>query len=159
VSFQYDQRGRRISRTLPAGQTESFTYDGNGNVLTHSDFNGKTTTYTYDAANHLLTKVPDPSLNETTVTYTYFAGLRSTMADASGTTNYTYTGGSHLQQKHTPEGTVNFIYDLAGNLTSLNGGTAVTYTYDVLNRLSTVSESGNLRSAILDHGGADCWKY
>lgn len=51
ASYAYDQRGRRVQRTLPLGQSESYAYDAAGNVLTSTDFNGKTTTHTYDNVN------------------------------------------------------------------------------------------------------------
>jgi len=83
-TYTYDKLGRRIGRTLPAGQSESYGYDNAGNLKTKTDFNGKTTTYTYDTSNRLLTKVPDARFNAPTVTFTYFNnGLRHTMADVS----------------------------------------------------------------------------
>jgi YD repeat-containing protein len=51
-------------------------------------------------------------------------------------------------QESSPEGTLNYSYDLAGNLLSLAATSATTgntvttnYTYDALNRLSTVTEA------------------
>lgn len=67
--------------------------------------------------------------------------MRASMTDASGTTTYTYYGNGLLQQKNTPEGQINHSYDNAKNLTNLFGGFNVNYTYDALNRLSTVQET------------------
>src|SRR5262249_53019357 len=68
-----------------------------------------------------------------------------TMTDPSGTTSYTYDTRNRLTQKQTPEGTLNYTYDNAGDvltLASSNGnGISLTYTYDVLNRLSTVTDN------------------
>ena len=62
------------------------------------------------------------------------------MTDLSGTTTYTYeplTG--RLQSKQTPQGTLSYTYDLAGNLkttqSSNSGGASVTYTYDAFGNL------------------------
>jgi len=84
----FDQLYELTAKTLPDGSlTESRSYDSNGNMVSLTHFSGKTTTYTYDALNRLLTRAPDPTLNEPTVTFTYTAtGKRATMSDASGRT-------------------------------------------------------------------------
>lgn len=110
------------------------------------DFNGKTTTYTYDSMRRMLTKVPDASLNQPAVTFTYNAnGQRATMNDASGETVYTYDVRNRLATKQTPFGTLTYTYDNASNLlttrSSNANGVSVDYTYDVLNRLSTVKDN------------------
>jgi YD repeat-containing protein len=46
-----------------------------------------------------------------------------------------------LSTKATPEGTLNYTYDAAGNLASMttaDGNVSIEYTWDELNRLSTV---------------------
>ncbi len=114
TSYSYDQRGRRLQRKLPLGQTESYTYDPNGNVATRTDFNGRTTSYSYDAGNRLLTKNADPyfvfnHIGAAAVTFSYDRyGQRSTMSDAAGTTSWVQ-------------------YDFENRLISANG---ITYTYD-----------------------------
>jgi RHS repeat-associated protein len=113
------------------------------NLVSLTHFNGKTTTYTYDSLNRLLTRVPDATLSEPTVTFTYTAtGKRATMTDGSGTTTYTYDSLDRLETKATPEGTLNYTYDPAGHLASMSSshtnGVSASYTYDSLNRLITV---------------------
>ena len=136
--------GRRISRSLPAGQSESYSYDAVGNLQSKIDFNGKTTTYVYDSNDRLQSKTPDPSFNAPAVAFTYSAtGKRLTMWDVSGVTTYTYDPQTdRLLQKQTPEGTLNYTYDVAGNLKSLQSqnqnGASDAYTYDADNRLSTL---------------------
>ena len=67
------------------------------------------------------------------------------MSDASGTTSYFYDSMNRLTSKQTPEGTLNYTYDAAGNLASMSSnhahGVSVTYGYDDLNRLSTVADA------------------
>jgi RHS repeat-associated protein len=63
------------------------------------------------------------------------------MIDATGTTGYGYDGGDRMTFKGTPFGSIGPSYDLAGNLTDLSAPLRSSYTYDVLNRLSTVSAS------------------
>src|SRR5260370_10718898 len=104
---------------MPAGQTQTRNYDPAGNLASLVDYNGHTTTYTYDKLNRLLTKIPDPTLNEPTVTFTYTAtGKRESMTDASGTTNYTYDNLDRLKTKATPQVTFTYTYDAAGNVAS-----------------------------------------
>jgi len=107
---------------------------------------GKTTTYTYDTLNRLLTKVPDASLSEPTVTFTYTpTGKRATMADASGSTTYTYDNRDRMVTEATPEGTLNYTYDAHGNVLTLassnTNGASQSYTYDALNRLASVVDN------------------
>jgi RHS repeat-associated protein len=155
TTYAYDKMGRRTKRTLPLGMAETWTYDAAGNISSHADFRGKTTTYTYDLLNRLLTKVPDPSLGEPTVAFTYTAaGERASMVDAAGTTRYTYDQRSQLLTKAAPQGTLAYTWDAAGNLLSIRSsnanGTSVNYAYDSLNRLSTVTDN-RLAAGLTQH--------
>jgi YD repeat-containing protein len=64
------------------------------------------------------------------------------MTDASGTTTYSYDSMDRLTTKATPEGTLSYAYDAAGNLASMSSnhtnGVSATYGYDDLNRLTSV---------------------
>jgi RHS repeat-associated protein len=132
-----------ISKTLPDGTlAETRQYDAAGNLTSLTHFNGVTTTYTYDTLNRLLSRATP---GEPTVSFTYTAtGKRATMTDASGTTSYSYDSLDRLTAKATPEGTLNYTYDAAGNVASVNSnhtnGVSVSYAYDELNRLSTVTD-------------------
>ena len=148
TSYQYDPLNRLAVRTLPLNSlSEISTYDPVGNLATRQDFNGKTTTYIYDNVNQLLQRVPDSSLSQPTITFTYTpTRKRASMTDASGTTNYTsYDNRDRLKTKVTPEGTLNYTYDAHGNVLTISSsntnGASVTYTYDVLNRLASVKDN------------------
>jgi RHS repeat-associated protein len=126
---------------------ETYTYDAVGNMATRTDFNRKTTTYSYDTLNRLLSKVPDPSLGESTISFTYTpTGQRLSIVDASGTTNYSsYDNRDRVLTKATPEGTLNYTYDAHGNVLTIassnTNGASMTYTYDVLNRLASAKDN------------------
>jgi YD repeat-containing protein len=61
---------------------ESSAYDAVGNLAAKTNFNGKTTTYTYDLLNRLHQKIPDPSLSQPTISFTYYpTATRQTMVD------------------------------------------------------------------------------
>ena len=129
--------------------TETFKSDFSGNVISHTDFRGKTTTYNFDGrypTGRLVSKVPDPSLGEPTVTYGYNAtSTRASMADASGTTTYRYDTRNQLLTKATPEGTLTYTYDPSGNVASIDSsntnGTSVGYAWDAANQLVSVTDN------------------
>jgi RHS repeat-associated protein len=148
--YEYDKLSRRTKRTLPLGQVESYSYNTLGNLTSRTDFKGKTTTYSYDVMNRLLAKTPDASLREPSISFTYNAlGQRVTMSDVSGVTTYSYDSRNRLTSKQTPQGTLTYSYDNGSNLltthsSNVNGASA-NYSYDNLNRLSSVT--GNASGA------------
>ena len=69
--------------------------------------------------NRLVKKTPDSRLGEAAVSFTYWpTGKRQTMTDASGTTTYNYDNQDRLTSKQTPQGTLTYLYDAAGNVKS-----------------------------------------
>src|SRR5207237_10376689 len=109
--FDYDQLGRRVKRILPGGQFETYAYDIGGNLASKTNFNGKTTTFAYDTMRRLLSRTPDASLSQPTVSFTYDAtGQRATMNDASGSTVYTYGARNRLMSKQAPFVTLTYRY-------------------------------------------------
>ena len=144
-----DLLGRPTSITFPDGtHSLSATYDGDSNLLTLTKANGTsspTAHFVYDSLNRLTSETPDPSYGEPAATYTYTAnGLLSTMTDGSGTTTYTYDALDRLVSKSAPAGTLSYTYDAVGNvatMSSTGNAVSVRYTYDDLNRLSTVVDN------------------
>jgi RHS repeat-associated protein len=142
----FDSFGQRTRRTLPRGPSENFRYDANGNLTNRVDFNGRTTAFLYDVMNRLTQRIPDPAFGEPTVSFTYTAtDLRASMTDASGVTTYAYNQRDWLTNKTTPQGTLAYRYDAAGNVThiqSLNAnGVSLGYEYDGLNRVRAVNDA------------------
>jgi RHS repeat-associated protein len=146
TTYAYDHLNRKSQRILPLGMSETWDHNMYGDNTSHVDFRGKTTTYTYDGLARLLTKVPDSSLGEPTVTFTYNpTGTRANMVDASGTTTYGYDARDRLLTKATPAGTLTYAYDPAGNvatiLSSNANGTSVAYSWDAANQLVSVTDN------------------
>ncbi|HXM51466.1 MAG TPA: PKD domain-containing protein [Pyrinomonadaceae bacterium] len=146
TQFEYDQLSRRVKRILPGGEFETYAYDNGGNLLSKTDFNGKTTTLAYDTMRRLLSKTPDASLSQPTVSFTYNAtGQRATMSDATGATVYSYDARNRLSSKQTAFGTLIYTYNEAGGLlttrSSNANGVSVDYSYDSLNRMSVVKDN------------------
>jgi YD repeat-containing protein len=129
-----------------------------GNLTSRRDFNGHVTTFGYDGMNRLRYRVPDPSLTEPTIEFTYTAnGQRETMRDASGTTIYNYDGRGQLSTKQTPFGTLSYSYYPNGSLAQMwssnTNGVNTSYSYDALNRLDLLIDRSPTNSII------NCWKY
>lgn len=150
--FEYDSVGRRTKRTLPLGQFETYHYDLVGNLTSKVDFNGHTTTYAYDPVNRLLSKTPDQFFSAPPVTFTYTpTGQRATMTDAAGSTTYGYDSRDFLTNKTwTPAGysfnlALNYSYNPHGDVTRIYStsvnGVDLTYGYDALNRLGSVTDT------------------
>ncbi len=76
------------------------------------------------------------------------------MTDASGTTTYGYDALDRLITKATPEGTLSYTYDAAGNVASMTSsnanGISVAYQYDELNRLAKVIDGANATTYTYD---------
>ena len=131
----------------PSGETRSFSYDFNHRMVQSTDASGASTAFVYNSRGDLIRKT-----------------------DANGNTiQYAYDAVGRLLSKTFPDGSsANFIYDAAGHQTGAsNANTSLAFTYDALNRLSTVSDSrfgtsltvsynGNsLRTALADSAGGD----
>ncbi len=145
------------------------------------DFNGNTTTFAYDVMNRLLSETPDAVAfpGAAAITFTYTAtGQRATMSDVNGLTTFSYDERDRLLSKATPDGTLVYTYDAAGNLLSTTSsnvnGVAVSYQYDALNRLSAAGDEnftppathtygyddvGNLQNLQYANGVTHFWSY
>ncbi len=150
LSQTADAIGRPTSITYPDGTSGLVsTYDLNSNLLSLGKFNTSGTTtaqFAYDSLNRLISQTPDSSYGEVPAQFTYTAnGLLSKMTDSTGTTSYTYDSLDRLITKSTPAGTLNYTYDAVGNVAGMTStganAVSVSYTYDELNRLSTVVDN------------------
>jgi RHS repeat-associated protein len=146
-STQYDELGRIIKTTDANSKIEKMYYDANGNLTKLIDRNNVTFTYQYTNRNFLWKKnAPDE-----TITFGYDnTGRRTSMADVTGTTGYTYdpfTG--QLRTMTYPDGkTIQYDYDANGNRQQMSDpfGTNVYYSYDARNRLKTVGQAASIIS-------------
>lgn len=177
TAYEFDPLGRRVKRTLPLGQFEQYSYNSVGSLTNRIDFNGKISTYVYDNLNRLTQKIPDPSFGAPSVVFAYTpTGRRASMSDASGFSVYTYNSRDWLVSKQTPEGTLNYGYDTAGNLANTRtnhvGGASMDYSFDTLNRLSAALDNnvngstnyayddvGNLQSFVYPNGTSHAFAY
>jgi RHS repeat-associated protein len=161
---EYDALNRRVRSTDANGRVWLTSYDARGNVSSRTAPGGLVTSYTYDAANQLL----QLTLPDQVITYTYDAnGNRLTMADATGTTRYSYDTLNRLTQLKDPKKqTVKYTYDAASNRTRITypDNKQVDYGFDAAERLVTVKDwlnktttyalkpSGQVESTTLGNG-------
>jgi RHS repeat-associated protein len=143
TSYGYDEAGRLVSVTEASGAVTGYTYDGNGNKLTQKDANGHTWSFAYDALNR-LTQETDPLGRKTVLTYDNLGNL-ATKTDAKGQLfKYTYNV-RRLTKVTYPDGSAdNFTYDALGRRTGAsNVNASYVYTYDNLNRVTSVVNQAN----------------
>ena len=83
------------------------------------------------------------STTQALLSFEYSAtGQRTRMVDASGTNLFAYDSRDRLRTNATPQGSLAYNYDAAGNLTTLksatSNGTDLAYQFDALGRLTNV---------------------
>ncbi|MCP3998835.1 MAG: hypothetical protein GY722_27750, partial [bacterium] len=144
TSFEYDPLGRQTARVLADGSRESMVYNADGTLASHSHFNGATRTFEYDTNRRLIRRAY-PNGSQVIFTYTP-SGQRLSVSDTHGTTTYSYDNRNRIMEKTDHNGfKLAYSYDALGNRTSLTAtaGSAadtVSYTYDSLSRLDTVTD-------------------
>ena len=159
ASFTYDGFDRLKQWNFPdkvttgavsATDYEVYAYDDDGNAISLRKRDGQTINYSYDALNRMTLKdVPGTTAD---VYYGYDLFGEQTYANfgsatGAGITN-TFDGLSRLTSTTNNMGTtartLTYQYDVAGNRKQLTypDSSYFTYTYDGLNRLTTIKEAG-----------------
>jgi RHS repeat-associated protein len=139
------------------GGTQVYMLDPVGNVTSYTDKRGLTSALTYDALNR-LTKIQynsshNSNFPQTNATYTYDGTDRVTkIVDTGGgrpgasgnTQTFGYDNLDNVTSWTSPEGSVAYTYDNAGNRKTMVAGTQsqVNYCYDAANRLLTMTSGG-----------------
>ena len=152
TGYAYDHLGNLTTMTDAMGQKETHTYDLNGNLLTTTDRNGNVTAFTYDdlgrQVNVQVKSAAGTLLSSKQTAYTLTGQTLSEQNDTA-TVTWKYDALGRMTQESETGGVVkNYTYNLADLRTGyqlLVGGAQkmnTTYTYDQMNRLSTVLENG-----------------
>jgi RHS repeat-associated protein len=139
--WQYDNRNRVARKIYADGSSYLYDYDGVGNLLHQTDARGVVTTYGYDVVNN-LTSIAAPSL--TAIGFTYDSLNRRThMTDGTGATTFGYDLASQLTtiDGRLANDTISLSYDALGRLTgrSINNAGAATLVYDSYGRPQTAT--------------------
>jgi RHS repeat-associated protein len=147
TTFAYDPFGRVTQTTFPSNLFETYAYDAANNLTSKTDRRNQTIQYVYDALNRLTQKNYP---NSTNVNCVYDLASKITQAnDPTGTYGFSYdnmgrlTGTSTQYTFVTGTYTNSYSYDASSNRTGFTApdGSTNTYTYDTLNRLSTLANS------------------
>jgi RHS repeat-associated protein len=149
TQYQYDAAGRLLRETDADGGVTTYTYDSAGNQTSVTDPDGNTTTFQYDSRNELVTET-DPLGNSTFYAYDG-EGNQTEIVDRDGRERtFTFTGSNQPQTETwwngtIPVETITWSYDTAANLQSItDGSTTYAYTYDVLDRVTSVDNAGSV---------------
>lgn len=150
TKYSYDALGRLLTTTDALGQVETNTYDlANGLLETTTDRNGQTFKFTYNGLGAITSKALSDGTNAETTTYV-LTGQVLSKQNVTTTISYAYNDkGQLVSESNSAAGTIKtFAYDANGNRTGFtlirNGVAEISqsYTYDLLNRLTSVSENG-----------------
>ena len=196
-TFAYDSLSRLTSATNPESGAITYTYDVNGNLATKKDARNITTTYAYDTLNRNTQK--SYSDGTPTATFVYDSStapngwhvnnpvgrlVQATAGSAFTINSYDSVGriagqGQQIPRSY-PTSSLNYTYDLAGNMLSSTNGEfqTFTYTYNGGGRLTSLTSSlsdsqhppnllsavhynafGALTSDTLGNGDTEAWTY
>ena len=139
TTYSYDPLDRLLTSADPLSNTTSYSYDPVGNRVAKSKPDGSLISYSYDP----LDRLSNTSYPGGQISYSYDpVGNRTTMTDTAGLTSYSYDDLYRLTSVTAPTGTLGYGYDLNDNRTQLSypSGQVVSYTYDLVNRLTSVED-------------------
>lgn len=151
-----------VSAKLPAAPVQSlaYTYDPVGNVTQITDsVRSETAAYAYDALDRLTSASVTASgstVYERSYTYDAVGNLLSVGRGAgSPTTSYAYADPAHIHAVTGLSTGESYAYDAAGNMTArAEAGASYTQTFDVENRLASVTVGSATTRFIYDGDGA-----
>jgi RHS repeat-associated protein len=141
TQWQYDNRNRVAKKIYADGSSYLYDYDGVGNLWHQTDAKGVMTTYGYDVVNN-LTQISAAGL--ATIGFAYDSlNRRTQMTDGVGTTAFGYDLASQLTTIDGPwaNDTVTLSYDALGRTTgrSINNAGSATLLYDAYGRPQTAT--------------------
>ncbi|NMO98278.1 RHS repeat protein, partial [Paenibacillus lemnae] len=146
IAYSYDELGRRLSKQDSVLGTEMYTYDDNHNITGGTTRNAKSVLNQFDERNRLQAW----SSGDKNGSFTYYKnGLRKSMTDETGTTQYVYQNDNLLQKVTYPDGkTLEYTYYKNGLRKTMKDpfGVTATYIYNQDNQLKEVRTGGSLEA-------------
>lgn len=152
TTWFYNAVGQLTTKQYADGSTVEYTYTNNRPTLRVWGYSGIATTYTYNNAGQITSK----SYNEGTPSVSYGYNRRGQLTsatDVGGSRSFTYDATNNMLKTETlpyySGRTVYHNYDSLNRVSSVKVGTSqtntmyeVTYTYDEMSRLNTVTGLG-----------------
>lgn len=157
TAFEYGTRGNITQITDPLGEVTSYLYDDALQLIEQKDRIGRVIQYAYNDLGDLTTEkwLNTDKTQANLIHYSYDAmGFLSQANDAFSSVAYTRDTLSRVLREQTagpngvPTSLMNFTYDAVGNVLTqqdvINGitGATNTSTYDVLNRVTQIIQTG-----------------
>lgn len=133
--YSYSESGQLLTVKGPrtdVNETTTYSYDEKGNLSKVTNAANHVTSFSDYDANGWVGKITDPNGQETVLAYSPRGWLTSRTV-AGETTTFTYDGVGQITAVTFPDGSqVNYIYDAAHRLTSINDGLGnnVVFTLD-----------------------------
>lgn len=152
---QYDSKNRLWKDIGAINQSSTLTYDLNSNLQQITDSNNKNIVFSYDALDRLTSQT---NQDNGVINYTYNPDdSLATVQDPKGlTTSYGYNGFGEIISITSPDtGLTQYVRDNGGNIIQKTDAKnqIFTYSYDSLNRLSSVGYQDTSRNVSLTY---DC---
>ena len=162
-TFQYDDRGNRISMTDPDAGTTTYVFDALGRETNRTDSRNIAFVTNYD----YLGRVTQRKAGSSTINYTYGSsgtGQMHLISESNGTwtKSYTYDALGRVTQETMSKGNTisksrTYTYDSSNGLLSsrtMPGGKTVQYTYDAYGNTTGVDfESGTIAWSLTGYNG------
>ncbi len=150
TSYQYDNLNRLTKTGYPDVTSESYAYDNNGNVVLKTDRKNTSTTYTYDSLNRLTNKTYYGSIvAKEGYVYDRNGNLQS-LSSQNATLTYNYDARNRLiyEDYNVNSGQLDYSFSYTFNGEALSSvwhplGFTLSYSYDDLGRVKSVSQSGS----------------
>lgn len=149
-SYTFDVVNRTKTFVYPDTSKESYVYDGNANMTGLTNRSGQVITGEYDAENRLTTKTWEGTTNVVFSRGYDDAGrvltvVRTTGGAMESAITNMWDAADRLAQQQQGAWLIGYGYDVAGNVTNVNypSGLNAKYSYDPLNRISTIRDSTN----------------
>ena len=150
TSWTYNARGEMVQKTYADGNSVNYTYNADGQLLTRTWARGIVTTYTYDNAGRATGYNYSDGVTPAVVITLDFLDRPSSVADAAGTRNLTYSS-DHLQTGETIpyiSEALTYGYDSAKrkNVLALGSSYIANYTYGANGRLAAMAFNGKTKN-------------
>jgi RHS repeat-associated protein len=153
-NYTYDFVGNLLTRTDQSGGVTIFTYDNADRMISMVDAAQKTTTFEYNARS-LMTAVVDPLSQRYEFSYDAL-GWRTQEKKGTATMSYGYDAAGNRNQRTDFNGAItNYTYDALNRPTTISypDTTSVTYGYDVLSRMTTATNAAGTVTIAYDNRG------
>jgi RHS repeat-associated protein len=173
-AYDYDSKGNLVSATDKLGHKHSYVYNSNGTLKTVTDARNNATSYSYDASGHQIKITPPAPLKPITFTFDGVSRMTSMTDGNNRKSSFAYDLMDRVTKITYADGSsVSYGYDANGNLVwrQDSGGGRINFTYDALNRVVketppslgglltyTYDSVGNLTS-LSDDGGTTRYEY